>query len=267
MKIRIKFTKTGRLRFIGHLDVMRYFQKLMRRAGVDIRYSEGFSPHQIMSFAQPLGLGDTSEGEYVDIDVLSTASSEEMIRRLNEAGKEEIRILKYVKIADETRRSNAMSNVAAADYRVYFRGGLPDSNMLAAFFAQKNIPVSKKTKTKEEIVDIRPLICDWRLEDEGLFLRLSAGSAANLKPDTVMEAWDAFSQKESQEAEAGHSEGRTQSFPYHFHRLELYARREGKLIPLYALGEEIKEESREENREENREASREVNGAGQESAE
>ena len=104
--------------------------------------------------------------------------------------------------------------------------------------------MSKKTKTEEEIVDIRPLIYDWGLE-EGLFLRLSAGSAANLKPDTVMEAWNAFSQKEGQAAEAGHSEGGTQSFPYHFHRLELYARREGQLIPLYALGEEIKEESAE----------------------
>ena len=51
MKIRIKFQKQGTVRFIGHLDVMRYFQKVMRRAEVDIRYSEGFSPHQIMSFA------------------------------------------------------------------------------------------------------------------------------------------------------------------------------------------------------------------------
>ena len=80
MKIRIKFTKTGHLRFIGHLDVMRYFQKLMRRANVDIRYSEGFSPHQIMSFAQPLGVGDTSEGEYVDIEVFSSVFSEDIMR-------------------------------------------------------------------------------------------------------------------------------------------------------------------------------------------
>ena len=52
MKIRIKFSKQGAMKFIGHLDTMRYFQKAMRRADVDIRYSEGFSPHQIMSFAR-----------------------------------------------------------------------------------------------------------------------------------------------------------------------------------------------------------------------
>ena len=68
MKIRIKFSKQGAMKFIGHLDTMRYFQKVMRRADVDIRYSEGFSPHQIMSFAAPLGVGITSNGEYVDIE-------------------------------------------------------------------------------------------------------------------------------------------------------------------------------------------------------
>ena len=62
MKIRIKFSKQGAMKFIGHLDTMRYFQKAMRRADVDIRYSEGFSPHQIMSFAAPLGVGLTGSG-------------------------------------------------------------------------------------------------------------------------------------------------------------------------------------------------------------
>ena len=57
MKIRIKFRKYGTMKFIGHLDVMRYFQKAIRRSEVNIRYSEGFSPHQIMSFAAPLGVG------------------------------------------------------------------------------------------------------------------------------------------------------------------------------------------------------------------
>ncbi|MCI6205225.1 MAG: TIGR03936 family radical SAM-associated protein, partial [Lachnospiraceae bacterium] len=63
MKIRIKFRKWGAMKFIGHLDMMRYFQKAVRRANIDICYSEGYSPHQIMSFAAPLGVGITSDGE------------------------------------------------------------------------------------------------------------------------------------------------------------------------------------------------------------
>ena len=73
------------MKFIGHLDIMRYFQKAIRRAGIDIAYSEGFSPHMIMSFAAPLGVGITSTGEYFDMEVKSAATSEDMKNRLNEA--------------------------------------------------------------------------------------------------------------------------------------------------------------------------------------
>ena len=66
MKIRIKYSKLGNLKFIGHLDVMRYFQKEIRRAGLDVSYSKGYSPHHIISFAAPLAMGITSDGEYFD---------------------------------------------------------------------------------------------------------------------------------------------------------------------------------------------------------
>ena len=51
LKVRVKFAKQGAMKFIGHLDIMRYFQKAIRRADIDVAYSEGFSPHMIMSFA------------------------------------------------------------------------------------------------------------------------------------------------------------------------------------------------------------------------
>ena len=68
MKLRIKFSKHGTMKFIGHLDIMRYFQKAIRRAEIDVVYTEGFSPHQKMSFAAPLGLGLYSNGEYFDVE-------------------------------------------------------------------------------------------------------------------------------------------------------------------------------------------------------
>ena len=83
MKIRIKFAKYGVMKFIGHLDVMRFFQKAIRRADIDIRFSEGFSPHPVMSFAAPLGVGMESLGEYLDIEVNSMTSAEEMKDALN----------------------------------------------------------------------------------------------------------------------------------------------------------------------------------------
>ena len=71
MKTRMRFVKTGSVKFIGHLDCMRFFQKAIRRAKLDVAYSQGYSPHQLMSFASPLGVGITSDGEYLDVEFSS----------------------------------------------------------------------------------------------------------------------------------------------------------------------------------------------------
>ena len=57
MKVRIKFTKLGSLRYIGHLDFMRAIQKIIRRSDVQAAFTKGYSPHLILSFAAPLGVG------------------------------------------------------------------------------------------------------------------------------------------------------------------------------------------------------------------
>lgn len=106
MRIRIKFRKYGVMRFIGHLDIMRYFQKAMRRANIDIAYSEGFSPHQIMSFAAPLGVGITSDGEYLDIEAKSTKSTQESIAALNAVMVDGIEITQYVALRQDEKKSN-----------------------------------------------------------------------------------------------------------------------------------------------------------------
>ena len=71
MKVRVKFAKYDNMRFIGHLDVMRFFQKALRRAGIDVAYSTGFSPHQIMSLHRRSGWGCAAMGEYMDIELRS----------------------------------------------------------------------------------------------------------------------------------------------------------------------------------------------------
>ena len=117
MKARIKFKKYGALRFIGHLDVMRYFQKVMRRAQIPIAFTGGYSPHMIMSFASPLGIGLTSEGEYFDIELTEPIESEKAVRQMNEVGVEGIEVLSFRQIAEE-KKATGMAIVAAADYLV-----------------------------------------------------------------------------------------------------------------------------------------------------
>ena len=121
MKARIKFRKYGSLRFIGHLDVMRFFQKVMRRADIPIAFSGGYSPHMIMSFANPLGIGLTSDGEYFDIELTEAVNSADAVRRMNEACQiEGIEIVSIRRIAEE-KKMTGMTILSGADYLTYVR--------------------------------------------------------------------------------------------------------------------------------------------------
>ena len=236
MKIRIKFSKTGAVRYIGHLDVMRYFQKLNRRAGIDVKYTTGFSPHQVMSFAAPLGVGLESYGEYVDIEVNSTLSSVEAVKALNDASTSGIQVISYVELPDGT--ANAMSSVAAADYRVrikeaYLPACIKESEVLKnrfeEFLSQSSIVVVKTTKKSEREVDLKPLIYSAKVDDSGTInMQLCTGSAENLKPELVIESFFRYLDCEMSQ------------FALDICRMEVYGNNaNNELIPLEAFGHNI----------------------------
>ncbi len=192
MKLRIKFSKHGVLRFIGHLDVMRYFQKAIRRAGIDIAYSSGFSPHQIMSFAAPLGVGLESNGEYMDIVVNSLTSAKELTDALNAQMADGIRVLEVRLLSDSA--GNAMASVAAARYTVAFREEYQPpfltEPVIADFYGQNEIMVTKKTKKSESTFDMKPYIyaCSYNEENNTIDMTVDASSAGNIKPALVVKA-------------------------------------------------------------------------------
>ena len=115
MRVRIKFSKHGVVKFIGHLDIMRYFQKAIRRAGIDVTYTTGFSPHQVMSFAAPLGVGHYSNGGYLDIEVNSHNGRQDMIDRLNGAMVPGIEIKNIVALGDNISNFNLKKYIEEFD--------------------------------------------------------------------------------------------------------------------------------------------------------
>ena len=230
MKVRIKFSKHGPMKFIGHLDIMRYFQKAMRRADVAICYSGGFSPHQIMSFAAPLGVGITSNGEYLDIETEDTEDLSTMKDRLNQVMVEGVEIKSVRRLPDSA--ANAMSIVAAADYTVVFRQGYEPEDTagwmkgVEEFYRQDHILITKKTKKGQKELDLKPLVYEIRAEGERLFLTISTGSSENIKPELVL---DAYYQHLGQE--------RSQ-FAFQVQREEVYAKApEGASRPFLTLEE------------------------------
>ena len=160
MKVRIKFSKAGSMKFIGHLDVMRYFQKAIRRSGVDVAYSQGVNPHQLISFAAPLGVGLTSDGEYMDVQMNGSYSSKEALERLNAVMNQEIQVKSYVELDEGSK--NAMSIVAAADYCISVKDGYPFLEQYEQkfddFLTQKEIIIRKKTKKSEKEMNVKPYI-------------------------------------------------------------------------------------------------------------
>ena len=234
MKVRVKFEKLGSMKFIGHLDMMRYFQKAIRRSGIDVAYSSGFSPHMIMSFAAPLGVGVTSSAEYFDMEIQTAIPSQEMVARFNQTMAFGCQVISVREIPD-VKASKGMSLVAATDYVIEFREGLaPQSdwpNALEAFMAQTEIVVHKKTKRSETDVDIRPFVYKLTADNDKINIQVASGSAYNLKPEPVIEALYRFMGEEMS------------PFALKVHRQEVYADvgTDGKrtLVSLESLGENI----------------------------
>lgn len=234
MKVRIKFAKTGHMKFVGHLDTMRYFQKAVRRAGLPIAFSGGYSPHMIMSFAAPLGVGTTSLGEYFDMELTETVPTKEIENRLNAVMVDGVSVCSARQVEDG-KASTAMSLVAAADYSVQFREGKEPAadwrSRLDAFLSQKEIIVTKKTKRSEKTVDIRPYIYEMHLDGEGVFMQLA--SRAPTIPNRSW-SWTLF------------FSGWVRSllpFAYMIERREVYANKgmeeDRRLVTLEALGDEV----------------------------
>lgn len=213
MKVRIKFSKHGAMKFIGHLDTQRYFQKLNRRAGLNVAYSEGFSPHQKMSFAMPLSVGLESEGEYLDLELKDAPSvtdwtgdhmtSDDLVEALNSCGSDGIRITDCVRLPDKA--DNAMASVRAADYLVRFREGYEPgtdiSDLVRDFEDSEEYlikkPVKKASKPRRKKnddnegeayneIDLKKLVYELRCVEDGIFIKASAGSKDNIKPDLVI---------------------------------------------------------------------------------
>lgn len=239
----MRFTKTGSLKFIGHLDCMRFFQKAIRRAKLDVAYSNGFNPHQIMSFASPLSVGLTSDGEYIDIEFnsLPDMTEEEFLTYLNQFMTDEIFVTEIHILEDKAKTSMALLN--ACDYMITLKDGKTFSDntepcssfslkdTFTDFMNQDSILIVKKTKKSEKEIDLKPLILQYAFskeefevkngsslpelnheydsEDE-LYLKLVSGSATNIKPELVLEAY------------MNHLNLNMKPFSYQVHRIQMY---------------------------------------------
>lgn len=226
MRIRCKFTKLGYVKFVGHLDTVRMFQRAIRVARIPMAYSQGFNPHAKIYFAMPLSVGVGSTGEYIDIMTSEEVDIQKVKEDLNRILPEGISILEISAIEDGT--PSLMSLVTTADYRIVFeKDQLSEQDLLAAQEKMngETLIVLKKGKKKTSEVDIKPLIknFDMKVEnDQVIFsIKVAAGSASNLSMDLLLKS---IFEKD------------LTTLAYSVERLELYAEEGDQLLPLSQVG-------------------------------
>lgn len=188
-RLRIQFIKNPAMRFTGHLDLHRAWERAFRRAGLPLAYSQGFNPHPRINLAAALPLGFTSECEIADVWLDPERSLAEIERRLASALPPGITLTALEQTA--LNLPALQTQVEAAEYVITILDPLPDmSARLEALLAAPNLPRQRRGKT----YDLRRLIIKVDLipaDDDGnerLKVLLSARESATGRPEEVVAA-------------------------------------------------------------------------------
>ncbi len=234
MRYLVKFSKEDIIKFVGHLDLMRTIQRLLRRSGLPLEFSKGFNPHVNMSLAQPLAVGVYSSGDYMDLELSEDVDIEVVMEKLNKATPPGIKIFKAVKVKEIQNKKvfKSMAAVDAAKYSINIKYNDTTSleSEIKTLLKKENWETIKKSKTKESSVNIKLLIkkFEYAIRDNVLTINTLAacGSRQNLSPELMAK----FIQNNTQ--------GANLDAFVDIKREEMYASSKKGLIPLYEAAEE-----------------------------
>ena len=158
--IRIRFIRGEEVKYISHLDLMKSFDRAIRRAGIPVIYSQGFNPHPNMVFGLPLSVGVTSQAEYADFEVDDSISPDEFMKRINNSFPPG---LKVIDAKERHGKANIMASIGAASYDILIAaadGICADivADKIKGFLEEDRIYVEKESKKGKREIDIRPMI-------------------------------------------------------------------------------------------------------------
>lgn len=187
---RLKYEKIGMMKFVGHLDLLRVMQRSINRCNLPISYSNGFNPHQIISFALPLSLGFETYGDYLEIELEEDMETKSIIELLNKSLPRGLKIISCFKKTTNDGKCAAL--LCASTYLVKSHLLKSKKDDFENFINQNEIITFKKTKKSEKEVNIKKDILGWKF-DENLHVTISTGSNGNLKVDTVLKAFFEYS--------------------------------------------------------------------------
>ena len=196
-KYAVGFSKTGTICYTSHLDIMRLFNRVIKRAGIKLAYSHGFNPHPKMVFAQPLSLGYTGLNEYIEIETTEDHEPGYIVEKLSELMPPGLDIKGCERMAEGRKTLAAMT--VAAEYMIEIPLAEPvdmsDGEIAELYMSQDRIITLKKQKKKKVPVeiDIKPMIRQLQVsQQDGLIVIdtvLDSGSISNLSPELLIKTF------------------------------------------------------------------------------
>ena len=182
--IRIRFRKEGDVRFISHHDLMRVFERALRRAEIPVAMSEGYNPRPRMSFPAALSVGQTGLNEVVDVGLSDWIRPSELRGRLQSRLPEGMS-LRSIEIVS----SNPNRQPTELVYRVpLLNGHGPVEPRIDELLSREEVTVLRKRKNKSKKVEIRQFIEALRFDGESLTMLLRFTNHGTARPEEVLEA-------------------------------------------------------------------------------
>lgn len=182
---RVCFGRSGAAIWLGHLDMMRTFERSLSRARLPVSYSRGFNPRPELVFALPAGVGIETINDYLDISLTAPEDESQLVDRLNQSLPADIRVRDGWQL--KTKTKNMMGLVKEADYLLEFPGA---ADLAARLMSAGALEVERTAKGKTRAIDLRPLLIEAKPGEQAdqLRVRCYAGSARNLRMDSLCDA-------------------------------------------------------------------------------
>jgi radical SAM-linked protein len=189
MRLRLTFAKTAAMRFTGHLDLHRTWERTLRRARLPLAYSQGFSPHPHINLASALPLGFTGEAEIIDIWLEQSLPIPEILAMLQSALPPGVQVISMVEVDAHT--PSLQTELQASEFIITFLESVPDlAERCVALLEASSLPRRRRDKN----YDLRPLVFFLELmppdsqNNQRLCARLSARESATGRPEEVVHA-------------------------------------------------------------------------------
>jgi len=193
-RLRLKFSRGPQLKFLSHLDLMRLWERVFRRADVGMVYSEGFSPHPRISLAAPLAVGVTSKAELMDVFLGLRTTPGNFVQKVAPQLPDGISIIDIQPVILEA--PSLQSRLRFAEYAVEIEAQQETGDVessLKSLLALDTLPWHHTRDTGERFYDLRPLLEDlWIAGKKNVVytigMRLRCDSSGSGRPEQVIKA-------------------------------------------------------------------------------